>query len=211
MIFCGQKQKLTKLSKILFQDNMFTGLFLGSFNPIHVGHLLIANYVVEYTPLEEIWFVISPHNPLKDKNTLIDEHHRLMMVKSSIQNDGRFRACDVEFSLPKPSFTIDTLRKLKSLYPERKFAIVMGSDGLETFEKWKDYKEIINISERFIYPRAIESEGSSLKVENGTFINAPFLEISSTFIRKAIKDGKDIRYFVPENVWLYIHRHGLYL
>lgn len=189
---------------------MYTGLFFGSFNPIHTGHMLIANYMAAYTPLQEIWFVVSPHNPLKDCNLLISEQQRLEMVQIAIGNDTRFKACDIEFSLPRPSYTIDTLHKLVLLYPDRKFAIIMGSDGLSSFENWKDYKEIIRMSERFVYPRSGEEKISTQKVENGTWLNAPLLELSSTFIRKAIKDGKDLRYFVPENVWPYIHRHGLY-
>jgi nicotinate-nucleotide adenylyltransferase len=189
---------------------MLTGLFFGSFNPIHTGHLIIASYMVEYGFVDEMWFVISPHNPLKDPNILIDERHRLQMVNLAIGNDKRFRSCDLEFSLPKPSYTIDTLIKLKELYPENQFAIVMGADGLKTFDLWKNSDVIIKNCKRFVYPRLSEKDFANQKVENGTVVAAPLLDISSTFIRKAIKDGKDLHYFVPENVWLYIHRHGLY-
>ena len=189
---------------------MLIGLFFGSFNPIHVGHMIIASYMVEFSYVDEVWFVVSPQNPLKDRNMLIDEQQRLEMVKCAIGEDRRFSACDIEFSLPKPSYSIDTLHKLYELYPEKKFGIIMGSDGLDTFGMWKNNKEIIKLCKRFIYPRSGENRSGDLKVENGTVVNAPLLDISSTFIRKAIKDGKDLSYFVPENVWLYIHRHGLY-
>lgn len=189
---------------------MLIGLFFGSFNPIHLGHMIIASYMVEFTYVDEVWFVVSPQNPLKDKNILIDEQQRLEMVKCAIEGDKRFTACDIEFTLPKPSYSIDTLHKLYKLHPDKKFAIIMGSDGLETFNLWKNNKEITEICKRFIYPRIGEQNFEKVKVENGTFVNAPLLNISSTFIRKAIKDGKDLSYFVPEKVWLYIHRHGLY-
>lgn len=190
---------------------MLTGLFFGSFNPVHIGHLIIASYMVEYSYVDQVWFVVSPQNPLKDRTILINEQVRLEMVKIAIGDDKRFMASDIEFSLPKPSYTIDTLHKLHNLYPEKEFAIIMGSDGLETFNKWKNNKEIIQKCKRFIYQRPGEANQEFLKVENGTFVNAPFLDISSTFIRRAIKDGKDLSYFVPEKVWLYIHHHGLYL
>jgi len=190
---------------------MITGLFFGSFNPIHVGHLIIANYMVEYTPVEEVWFVVSPQNPLKDKSLLVNEKHRFEMVKCAIGDDKRFSVSDIEFSMPTPSFTIDTLAVFFNLYPEREFAIIMGADGLSMFEKWKNQEEIVKSCKRYIYPRIEAGKLNEEKVENGTIVAAPLLNISSTFIRKAIKDGKDLRYFVPENVWLYIHRHGLYL
>lgn len=190
---------------------MLIGLFFGSFNPPHIGHMIIASYMVEFSYVDEVWFVVSPHNPFKDKNTLADEQHRLEMVKLAIDGDKRFTACDIEFSLPKPSYSIDTLHKLYELHPDKEFSIIMGSDGLETFDKWKKSNEIIQISRRFVYPRAVNPDIMELKVENGAVVNAPLLNISSTFIRKAIKDGKDLSYFVPEKVWLYIHRHGLYL
>lgn len=167
--------------------------------------------MVEFLYVDKVWFIVSPHNPLKNKNILIDEHHRLEMVKCAIKNDERFAASDVEFYLPKPSYTIDTLNKLISLYPENSYSIIMGSDGLETFYMWKNSQEIVNLCSRLIYPRPGDDLTKLQKVENGTLINAPLLDISSTFVRKAIKDGKDLSYFVPENVWPYIHRHGLYL
>lgn len=189
---------------------MLIGLFFGSFNPVHTGHMIIASYMVEFSHVDEVWFVVSPHNPLKNKDLLIDEQHRLEMVKCAIAGDNRFSVCDTEFALPKPSYTIDTLHKLSNLHPDKEFAIIMGSDGLETFNMWKSSQEIVEKFKRFVYPRNSEKNIAVQKVENGAFVNAPLLDISSTFIRKAIKDGKDLRYFVPENVWLYIHRHGLY-
>lgn len=190
---------------------MLVGLFFGSFNPVHVGHMVIASYMTEFEHVDEVWFVVSPHNPLKDKKILIDEHHRLEMVKLAIGTDKRFRASDIEFSLPQPSYTIDTLHELKKHHPQKEFAIIMGADGLELFDKWKKNEEIVKLCKRFVYPRIGERQPENSKVENGTFVNAPLLDISSTFIRKAIKDGKDLSFFVPEKVWPYIHHHGLYL
>lgn len=191
-------------------DKLPAGLFFGSFNPIHTGHLVIAKYMLEFTDLAEIWFVVSPHNPLKDFSTLARAEHRMEMVKLAIENEKRFKVSDIEFSLPLPSFTISTLAALEEKYPSHAFSIIMGSDGLETFHKWKDYQTIISDYKRYVYPRPGTDWTQITKIENGALVEAPLLDISSTFIRRAIKDGKDLRYFLPEKVWLYIHHHGLY-
>ncbi len=189
---------------------MKTGLFFGSFNPIHIGHLAIANYIVEYTDLEQLWFVVSAQNPLKKKKVLLAEYHRITLVREAINNDKRFYACDIEFKLPHPSYTIDTLTYLKENYPEREFAIVMGADGLLTFNKWKNYNELINNYTRYIYPRPGVDVSKIKNTENCIFIDAPLIEISSTFIRNGIRKGKNMHYFLNERVFKYIRDMHFY-
>jgi nicotinate-nucleotide adenylyltransferase len=189
---------------------MKTGLFFGSFNPVHVGHMVIANYMVEYTDLEKLWFVVSPHNPLKEKNTLLADYHRLEMVNRAIGDDNRFRASNIEFKLPQPSYTIDTLTYLTEKYPKNEFVIIMGSDGLETFHKWKNYKFLIDNYKRYVYPRPYTDPTLLLNIENGIIVNAPLMDISSTLIRESIKSGKDVRHFLPLNVWEYIDEMNFY-
>lgn len=190
---------------------MKTGLFFGSFNPVHIGHLVLANYMIEYTDLNEIWFVISPHNPLKKKESLLNDHTRLDLLELAIEDDKRFRICDVEFHMPKPSYTIDTLAYLSEKYKKNSFYIIMGSDGLPTFHKWKNYEMIISGYHRIIYPRHTEIEIDYRLHPNITLLKeAPKIEISSSFIRNAISEGKNIRYFLPSKVYNYIMKHGLY-
>jgi|ERR1035437_3604420 nicotinate-nucleotide adenylyltransferase len=183
---------------------MKIGLFFGSFNPIHIGHLAIANYIVEFTDLDKVWFVVSPHNPLKKKNTLLADHHRLEMVRIAIEDDNRFKASDIEFKLSQPSYTIDTLAYLHEKYPEINFVVIMGSDGLSGFEKWKNYKELIKSYQRYVYPRPGTNPELLENIENGQIVNAPLMDISSTFVRESIAKKKDVRYFLPEKVWKYI-------
>lgn len=189
---------------------MKIGLFFGSFNPIHTGHLAIASYMVEFTDIDKVWFVVSPHNPLKSKELLLDDFLRLEMVKLAIATDPRFEASDVEFSLSQPSFTYNTLQHLQKLHPSLTFTIVMGSDGLVMFDKWKNHLEIIAHFERYIYPRP-NTPGSFLEnLTNARLVNAPLMEISSTFIRDAIASKKNVRYFVPDTVWNFIVSKKLY-
>lgn len=185
---------------------MKTGLFFGSFNPIHIGHLAIANYMLEFTDLSQLWFVVSPHNPLKEKSTLLDDRQRLEMVRLALGDDQRFRVSDIEFKLPRPSYTIDTLAYLEEKFPEREFALIMGSDNLKTIHKWKNIENILTNYQIFVYPRPdYSADEKPLKVPNKiTITRAPLMEISSVFIRKAIKDGKDVQYFLPEKVYKYI-------
>ncbi len=188
---------------------MKTGLFFGSFNPVHIGHLAIANYISEFTEVKEIWFVLSPHNPLKEKLSLLPEHDRKFLLEIAIGDDPRFKISDVEFKLPQPSFTIDTLTYLKERYPTREFMIIMGADGLDSFDKWKNYETIIKQYHRIILSRpGCDIEKLPFK-ENSTYIDAPQMEISSTFIRKAIKENKDIRHFLPHGVYEYILKSHL--
>ncbi len=189
---------------------MKVGLFFGSFNPIHVGHMVLANYMLEFTDLEQIWFVVSPHNPLKQKSSLLDQNHRLQLVNIAIENQTKFKASNIEFKLPQPSYTINTLTYLTEKYPNTKFALIMGSDNLENFHKWKNYEEILNRFELYVYPRP-ENDGGALKNHaNVKLINAPLMEISSTLIRQAIREKKDVQFFVPEKVWEYIQEMHFY-
>ena len=191
---------------------MKTGLYFGSFNPIHIGHLAIANYMLEFTDLSELWFVVSPHNPLKKKSTLLDDRQRLEMVRLALGDDQRFRVSDIEFKLSQPSYTIDTLAYLEEKFPERKFALIMGSDNLKTLHKWKNIESILNNYQIFVYPRPDYSEDEqTIKGPNKiTITKAPLMEISSVFIRKSIKDGKDVQYFLPEKVHEYIREMHFY-
>lgn len=195
---------------------MKTGLFFGSYNPIHIGHMAIANYIVEYTDLEEVWFIVSPHNPLKEKSSLLDDRNRLYMVRLAIEDDPRFRASDIEFSLPKPSYTIDTMAFLTEKYPDRSFYLIMGEDNLFTLHKWKNPEELVRRYSIFVYPRpGISCKDNPvlnriISMADITMVPAPLMEISGTFIRSAIKEGKDICYFLPAPVWKYIQEMHYY-
>lgn len=178
-----------------------TGLFFGSFNPVHIGHMAIANYLVEFTEIEQIWFVVSPQNPHKENSTLLPESQRLAMVERAIGNDSRFKACDVEFTMPKPSYTIDTLNLLEQHYPDCCFYPIIGSDNYASLSLWKDFLNMISRFTFLVYPRP----GSSNEAEypGGHFIkvDAPLIEVSSSFIRQALSQGHDIRHFLPEGVF----------
>ncbi len=189
---------------------MKTGLYFGSFNPIHIGHLAIANFIIEFTDLEQLWFVVSPQNPLKEKRSLLKDYHRLEMVSLAVEDDDRFRASDIEFKLPTPSYTIDTLAYLEEKNPGREFQLVMGADGLRTFHKWKHADLIVKNYHRLIYPRPGESMDESSELTNATMVNAPLMEISSSFIRKAIRDGKDVRHLVPAKAYQYMREMHFY-
>jgi nicotinate-nucleotide adenylyltransferase len=177
---------------------MKIGLYFGSFNPIHTGHLIIANHIANNTELNEVWFVVSPQNPFKNTHSLLNEQHRLSLIKIAIEGEKKLKASNVEFKLSKPSYTADTLLYLSEKYPKHIFSIIMGSDGFQNIEKWKNYKYIINNFNIFIYQRpSFLIEKSK---ENITIVDAPLLEISSTQIRKNIKDKKSIRYLVTDAV-----------
>ncbi len=186
------------------------GLFFGSFNPIHNGHLMIANYMLEFTRLDQIFFVVSPQNPFKEQKNLLDEHHRLALVQEAIGDNNKYRACNIEFKMPKPSYTIDTLIYLKEKYPEKEFSLIMGSDNLLHFHKWKNYKEIINNHSIYVYPRPGFDAKSANIQKNIVFTDAPLIEISSSFIRKSIKEKKDIHFFMPEKAWKYMREMHFY-
>ena len=189
---------------------MITGLYFGSFNPVHIGHLAIANFMVEFSALEQLWFVVSPQNPLKEKNSLLQDYHRLEMVRLALEDDDRFRASDIEFKLPTPSYTIDTLAYLEEKHPGREFQLVMGADGLRTFHKWKHADLIVEKYHRLIYPRPGTDADLASRLPNATLVDAPRMEISSSFIRQAIRDGKDVRHLVPARAYTYMREMHFY-
>jgi nicotinate-nucleotide adenylyltransferase len=189
---------------------MKTGLFFGSFNPIHIGHLAIANYMLEFSDLDEIWFVVSPQNPLKNKKTLLNEYDRFKMVELSLEGSQNIKPVDIEFSLPKPSYTIDTLTYLSERNPRHEFVLIAGTDNFQSFHKWKNYEEILNQYMLYIYPRPNYDLGEYENHKSIKQINAPLMEISSSFIRNSIKEEKDIRYFLPAKVYEYIQQMHFY-
>jgi len=189
---------------------MRIGLFFGSFNPIHVGHMVLANYMLSFTDLQQVWFVVSPHNPLKEKASLLDQNQRLHLVNLAIGDTPNMQSNNIEFQLPQPSYTINTLVHLKEKYPQHEFALIMGSDNLQTFDRWKNYEEILKRYRLYIYPRPGFDGGALLLHKNVVMTEAPVMEISSTFIRKAIKDKKDVSFFVPPAVWQYIDEMSFY-
>ncbi len=189
---------------------MKVGLFFGSFNPVHLGHLGLANYMLEHTDLARIWFVVSPHNPLKIKSSLLDERQRYKMIALAIADNKKLKASNIEFKLPQPSYTINTLNYLKEKYPQHEFALIMGADNLENFHKWKNYDEILKLYQLYVYPRP-ESDGGKLKTHPQVkLVNAPLMKISSTAIRQAVKEKKVLRYLLPEAVWKYIKEMHFY-
>jgi len=187
-----------------------TGLYFGSFNPVHIGHMAIANFMVEYTGLRELWFVVSPHNPLKEKKTLLDDRQRLHMVHLAMDDDPRFRASDIEFRLPTPSYTIDTLAYLEEKHPNREFQLVMGADQLKHFHKWKHAGLIVEKYHRLIYPRPGVAAHLLASIPNATLVQAPLMEISSSFIRQGIADGKDLRHLIPPPAYNYLREMHFY-
>lgn len=177
-----------------------TGIYSGSFNPVHIGHLALANWLCEFAGLDELWFLITPHNPLKDKEELIDDRLRYELVKEAIAGYPKFKASDFEFSLPQPTYTIHTLRALERAYPDRQFYFIMGADNWNSISRWVEYEAILSGYPILIYPR----KGFDIRIPERypriRAVNAPLIEISSTFIREAWKAGKDIRFFLPEAI-----------
>jgi nicotinate-nucleotide adenylyltransferase len=189
---------------------MKIGLFFGSFNPVHCGHMIIAGYFSEYTDLDQVWLVVSPHNPLKLKSTLLQDYHRMSLVKIAIGDYRKIKASDIEFKLSRPSYTINTLAHLFEKHPEHTFVLLLGSDNLETFPKWKNYEQILEQVELYVYPRKEIAGSELLKHPKVKLYSAPLMEISSSFIREAIKSKKDVRYMMPEKVWEYIDEMNFY-
>jgi len=196
------------------------GLFFGSFNPIHVGHLILANHFVNSKELDEVWFVVSPQNPHKVKASLLDEKHRLAMVQEAIDDNLKLKASDIEFNLPKPSYTVDTLAYLKEKHPTYQFALIMGEDNLRSFHKWKNYEVILEKYPIFIYPRVYtvqelaasqaREKNELLKHPHLQMVDAPLMKISASFIRKAIQDNRSIQYLVTEPVRKYLDEMNFY-
>ena len=186
------------------------GLFFGSFNPIHVGHMIIANLVKEITFVKEVWFVVSPQNPLKKNKNLLHEFDRLDMVLSAISDDYGFRVSDVEFSMPRPNYTIDTLAYLSEKNSNKEFKLIIGEDNLYSFKKWKNHKEILNQYGLIVYPRPNTKKSELVNYENVELIEAPKMDISATFIRKLIKENKSIKYLVPDIVATKIKYKGFF-
>ncbi len=191
---------------------MRIGLYFGTFNPIHVGHLTIANHLVEHSNLDQVWFVVTPHSPFKKKSSLLDNNHRYQMVDRAVEQYNKLRVSDIEFNLPQPNYTINTLTYIQEKYPDYEFALIMGEDNLKSFHKWKNYELILENHHIYVYPRlskgTIETQFDNHKKIH--HIDAPIMELSSTFIRKSIKNGKNIKPMLPEYVWEYLDEMNFY-
>jgi nicotinate-nucleotide adenylyltransferase len=192
--------------------NKKVGLFFGSFNPIHVGHLIIGNHMAEFSDLEEVWFIVTPHNPHKKKKTLLDDVHRLAMVRIAIEDFPNLKASNIEFDLPQPNFTVNTLVILEEKYPTIDFCLIMGEDNLKSFHKWKNFELILDRHSIYIYPRITNKNDETTFFNDSkiTEVAAPVVEISSSFIRKGIKANKNMRPLLPYKVWEYLDEMNFY-
>jgi len=191
---------------------MKIGLYFGTFNPIHVGHLIIANHMAEHADLDQVWMVVTPHNPLKKKATLLDDRHRLQMVYLATEDFSKIKPSDIEFKLPQPNYTVNTLVHLQEKYPNHEFSLIMGEDNLKSLHKWKNYEAILEHYDIYVYPR-ISTEADNLELKNHPkihFIDAPVVEISSTDIRHNVKNGKNVQPLLPHKVWDYIDHNNFY-
>ena len=186
------------------------GLFFGSFNPIHIGHLIIANYMANYTSLDEVWFVVSPQNPFKEKKSLGNMYDRMEMVELAIAGADNLRASDIEFNLPQPSYTIDTLVHLAEKHPNKEFLLIMGEDNLQGFMKWKNAEIILRDYKIVVYPRPGYDGGDLKNHPSIQMTDTPVMELSSTFLRQAIKDGRSVKFYTPDAVIDFIDKKGLY-
>ncbi len=191
---------------------MNIGLFFGSFNPIHVGHLIIANHLAEFSDLDKVWFVVTPHNPHKKKNTLLADHHRLQMVNIAVEDYPNLEVSSIEFDLPQPSYTVNTLIHISEKFPQHKFSLIMGEDNLKSFHKWKNYETILENHQIYVYPRVANKIANPELLEHKHIhkIDAPIVELTSTSIRKGIATQKEIRPLVPQNVWQYLDEMNFY-
>lgn len=187
-----------------------TALFFGSFNPIHVGHLIIANTMLQQGGVDEVWLVVSPQNPLKERATLLADHHRLQMVQRAVDDNYRLRVCDIEMHLPIPSYTVVTLAALQDKYPDREFCLVMGSDNLATFDRWRNYQYILDNYHLLVYPRPGSEHCKFASHPNVTLVDVPMIDISSSYIRQQIAAGRDVRYLLTEPVYNYLTEMHFY-
>jgi nicotinate-nucleotide adenylyltransferase len=191
---------------------MNIGLYFGTFNPIHVGHLIIANHMAEFSDLDLVWMVVTPHNPHKQKNTLLDDYHRLEMVHLATQDYPKIRPSDIEFKLPQPNYTVNTLAHLMEKFSQHQFSLIMGEDNLNSLHKWKNYEAILQYHHIYVYPRLNSGEIDRQFINHPKIhrIGAPVIELSSTFIRDSIKLNKNITPMLPQKVWEYIDHNLFY-
>lgn len=203
---------------------MKIGLYFGTFNPIHIGHLVISNYMADYTDLDQVWLVVTPQNPLKKKKSLLEDYHRLAIVEVAIEDNEKLRASDIEFRLPKPSYTAHTLAYLKEKFPNHEFNLIMGEDNLRTFHKWKNHEVILENHKIYVYPRVLTIQEEEEVNEIGAFPDnkfsshsnvvicddAPVMKVSASFIRNAIEEGRDVRYLLTDPVHKYIDEMNFY-
>jgi len=208
------------INKLIWGENkLFSkriGLYFGTFNPIHIGHLIIANHLVENTPLDEVWFVVSPHNPHKKKASLLEDYHRLNLVKEAIEDNDKLRASDIEFKLPQPSYTATTLAYLQEKYPKKEFTLIMGEDNLRSLHKWRNVETILDKHNIIVYPRHQTIQEKELKKPEvkmdriALLSNVPLMDISASFIRQQIKAGKSVKYLLTPPVAKYIDEMNFY-
>jgi len=194
---------------------MKIGLYFGTFNPIHVGHMIIANYMANSPELDEVWFVVSPHNPLKEKKTLLADYHRLALVRIAVEDNFKLRASDIEFGLPIPSYTNTTLAYLKEKHPEKEFSLIMGEDNLRTFHKWKNYEQILDNHKVYVYPRVTtaKEKGVETQVQHDNIVlctGVPVMNVSASFIRNAIKEKREVKYLLTPAVEKYVDEMNFY-
>ena len=186
------------------------GIYSGSFNPIHHGHVMLASYLVEFSDLDELWFVVSPQNPLKQKDELLDDNERLKMVQLAVGDDPRFHVSDIEMHLPTPSYTINTLTALSDQYPDCQFVFICGMDSLQNLHRWREYQKILDNYALLVFPREGYDGGDLANHPSVTIQKTPIVELSSTFIRQCVKEGRDVRHFMPERAFLYMKKQGFY-
>tara|TARA_X000000950_G_scaffold245501_1_gene302400 strand:- start:201 stop:785 length:585 start_codon:yes stop_codon:yes gene_type:complete len=188
------------------------GLYFGTFNPIHVGHVIIANYMVEYSDLDEIWMVVTPHNPFKKKSSLLENHHRFELVYRATENYAKIKPSDIEFKLPQPNYTVHTLAHITDKYPNKEFCLIMGEDNLKSFHKWKNYETILEHHHIYVYPRIAEGTIEHQFKNNPKIhkVDAPIVQISSTMIRNGIKAKKNMKPMLTNEVWQYIDEMNFY-
>lgn len=191
---------------------MKVGLYFGTFNPVHIGHLIIANYMIENSDLDEIWMVVTPHSPFKKKSSLLDNHHRFELVYKATESYAKIKPSDIEFKLPQPNYTTHTLVHISDKYKDKEFCLIMGEDNLKSLHKWKNYETLLEHHHIYVYPRVSDGEiatqfDSHPKIHK---IDAPIVQISSTMIRNGIKEGKNVQPMLPREVWSYIDEMNFY-